>query len=48
MILVPSIMSLLGPRAWWLPRWMEPIVPRIQLEGSTTQPVEAAASGNKR
>ncbi len=48
MVLVPSIMSLLGSRAWWLPRWMEPIVPRIQLEGSTTQPVEAAASGNKR
>jgi RND superfamily putative drug exporter len=47
MILVPSIMSLLGPRAWWLPRWMEPIVPRVSLEGSTTQPVEAAASGNK-
>ena len=47
MILVPSIMSLLGSRAWWLPRWMEPIVPRIQLEGSTTQPVEAAASGKK-
>jgi RND superfamily putative drug exporter len=48
MILVPSIMSLLGSRAWWLPRWMEPIVPRIQLEGSAAQPVEAAASGNKR
>jgi RND superfamily putative drug exporter len=38
MILVPSIMSLLGPHAWWLPRWMEHIVPKINLEGGTGQP----------
>jgi RND superfamily putative drug exporter len=36
MILVPSIMALLDARAWWMPRWMEPIVPHLQLEGSTT------------
>ena len=38
MILVPSIMSLLGSHAWWLPRWMEPIVPKIDLEGGVSQP----------
>jgi RND superfamily putative drug exporter len=38
MVLVPSIMSLLGSRAWWLPRWMEPIVPKINLEGDTSEP----------
>ena len=36
MILVPSIMALLDARAWWMPRWLEPIVPYLQLEGSTT------------
>jgi putative drug exporter of the RND superfamily len=35
MILVPSIMALLDARAWWMPRWMEPIVPHLQLEGSS-------------
>jgi RND superfamily putative drug exporter len=40
MILVPAVMSLLGPAAWWMPRWMEPIVPHLQLEGS-----EAAEAG---
>jgi RND superfamily putative drug exporter len=40
MCLVPSIMSLLGSHAWWMPRWMEPIVPKIQLEGSTPEPAE--------
>jgi putative drug exporter of the RND superfamily len=34
MILVPSIMSLLGSRAWWMPRWLEPVVPHLTLEGS--------------
>jgi RND superfamily putative drug exporter len=40
MILVPSIMSLLGRRAWWMPHWLEPVVPHLQLEGSA-----AAAAG---
>jgi RND superfamily putative drug exporter len=40
MCLVPSIMSLLGSRAWWMPHWMEPVVPQLHLEGS---PAEAAA-----
>jgi RND superfamily putative drug exporter len=47
MILVPSVMTLLGPRAWWMPRWMEPIVPNLQLEGSmaasAAPPAERAA-----
>jgi RND superfamily putative drug exporter len=34
MVLVPSVMTLLGDRAWWLPRWMDRILPDIQLEGS--------------
>jgi RND superfamily putative drug exporter len=34
MVLVPSVMTLLGDRAWWLPRWMDRIIPDIQLEGS--------------
>ena len=41
MILVPSIMSLLGQHAWWMPRWLDPVVPRLQLEGSA-----AAAAGS--
>ncbi len=46
MILVPSIMSLLGSRAWWLPRWLEPVVPHINLEGESRQPVSVASREN--
>jgi RND superfamily putative drug exporter len=38
MILVPSVMSLLGAHAWWMPRWLERVLPQLHLEGS-----EAAA-----
>ena len=40
MILVPAIMTLLGDRAWWLPRWLDRITPNIQLEGGTPTPAE--------
>ena len=36
MILVPSVMALLGARAWWMPRWLEPVVPQLHLEGSAS------------
>ncbi|HET8565835.1 MAG TPA: MMPL family transporter [Solirubrobacterales bacterium] len=32
-LLVPAVMVLLGKRAWWLPRWMEKVVPHISIEG---------------
>jgi putative drug exporter of the RND superfamily len=40
MMLVPSVMALLGRHAWWMPRWLEPIVPHLQLEGSTEPAAE--------
>ncbi len=33
MVLVPACMSLLGHRAWWLPGWLDRLVPTIDLEG---------------
>ena len=33
MLLVPATMELLGDKNWWLPRWMERILPRIDVEG---------------
>ena len=33
MVLVPAVMSLLGHRAWWLPGWLDRLLPTIDLEG---------------
>ncbi len=43
MVLVPSIMTLLGKHAWYLPRWMEPLVPRLHLEESAQAAAAEAA-----
>ena len=32
-LLVPAVMVLLGRRAWWMPRWMDRIIPHISIEG---------------
>jgi RND superfamily putative drug exporter len=33
MTIVPVVMSLLGDRAWWLPRWLDPVLPDLDIEG---------------
>ena len=45
MILVPAIMALLGARAWWMPRWLEPVLPQLHLEGSGLAAAAGAAEG---
>ncbi len=34
MVLVPSTMELLGDRNWWLPSWLDRILPKLDVEGS--------------
>jgi RND superfamily putative drug exporter len=33
MLLVPATMELLGSKNWWIPGWLDRILPRIELEG---------------
>ena len=32
MVLVPAVMQLLGPRNWWIPSWLERVLPSLDLE----------------
>ncbi|MFL5862313.1 MAG: MMPL family transporter [Solirubrobacteraceae bacterium] len=32
MVLVPAVMQLLGSRNWWIPQWLERVLPRLDLE----------------
>jgi len=46
-LLVPAVMVLLGAKAWWLPRWMERVVPKFSIEGEeyfAKRDAEAAAA----
>ena len=29
---MPALMTLMGDHVWWLPRWMDRVLPRIELE----------------
>jgi RND superfamily putative drug exporter len=33
MLLVPATMELLGDRNWWLPKWLDRILPNVDIEG---------------
>jgi RND superfamily putative drug exporter len=37
MLLVPAVMHLLGRSAWWLPRWLDRIIPDVDVEGASLE-----------
>ena len=51
MVLVPATMELLGNANWWLPRWLNRILPNIHIEGeqeAVEQVVEGTRSSEAR
>jgi RND superfamily putative drug exporter len=40
MLLVPATMELLGDRNWWLPRWLDRILPDLDVEGQAEPVVD--------
>lgn len=34
MLLIPAVMNLVGRAAWWLPRWLDRILPNVDVEGA--------------
>ncbi|MDN4613921.1 MMPL family transporter [Leifsonia sp. F6_8S_P_1B] len=51
LLLMPALMHLVGRGAWWLPRWLDRILPNVDVEGAALErqhhldgtPVETAA-----
>ncbi|MGJ5891596.1 MMPL family transporter [Streptomyces niveiscabiei] len=33
MAIVPAVLALLGDRAWWLPKWLDRVLPKVDIEG---------------
>jgi RND superfamily putative drug exporter len=40
-VLLPAVMLLMGKRTWWLPRWMDRVLPDISIEGPKAEPQPA-------
>jgi RND superfamily putative drug exporter len=43
LVLVPATMELLGDRNWWLPRWLDHLLPHVDVEGEPAIRVPAPA-----
>ena len=37
LILIPSAMTILGERAWWLPKWLDRLLPNLDVEGASLE-----------
>ena len=52
MTIIPALMTLLGEKAWWFPRWLDRILPNVDVEGESLQQgkpqAEAPASRDER
>ncbi|MEV0641001.1 MMPL family transporter [Streptomyces sp. NPDC050619] len=49
MALVPAVLALLGDKAWWLPHWLDRVLPRVDVEGAglTAQPAQGAGGASR-
>jgi len=46
LLIIPAVMHLLGDAAWWLPKWLDRILPNVDVEGASlerTHPVHPEA-----
>jgi RND superfamily putative drug exporter len=47
-VLVPATMKLLGDWNWWVPRWLDRILPRFDIEGGAGLPAPEMEDGSGR
>ena len=48
MVLVPATMSLLGTANWWLPGWLDRILPHLDVDGHLPEPAGRSADQQSR
>lgn len=37
MTLIPAVMALMGEKAWWMPRWLDRVLPHFDIEGEAVE-----------
>lgn len=48
MTLVPAVMAVFGDKAWWLPKWLDRLLPNLDVEGDKLIAKLQAESGDKK
>ena len=41
LVIAPAVVTLLGDKAWWLPAWMDRLLPDVSLEGHLVESLDA-------
>ncbi len=44
MTLIPAVMNLLGEKAWWLPKWLDKLLPNVDVEGESLTRAQTQAA----
>jgi RND superfamily putative drug exporter len=37
LLIIPAVMHLLGDAAWWIPKWLDRILPNVDVEGASLE-----------
>jgi len=48
MVVAPAVMVPLGDKAWWLPAWLDRLLPNVSLEGDLEEESEAVTAERER
>ncbi|WP_326722548.1 MULTISPECIES: MMPL family transporter [unclassified Streptomyces] len=48
MAIVPAVLSLLGKKAWWLPKWLDRALPNVDVEGEGLRKLDEERRGEDR
>jgi len=46
LLLIPAVMHLLGDAAWWIPKWLDRILPDVDVEGASLERSHPAAGAD--
>ncbi|MFD4527479.1 MMPL family transporter [Streptomyces sp. NPDC058470] len=45
MAIVPAVLALLGKKAWWLPKWLDRVLPNVDVEGEGLRKLDEERRG---
>jgi putative drug exporter of the RND superfamily len=48
MVIVPAVITIMGDKAWWIPAWLDKILPNVDMEGTAIReiPIDTSVSAD--
>ena len=49
MVIVPAVITIMGDKAWWMPKWLDKVLPNVDMEGTAIRkiPIDSDAGDDK-